>query len=77
MPQHAKGSLGLPFVIWGLLAALGGLLGGCATGDDSVQQDIAQLRNDLNALTLALHRSRAETETTVGQGERRSRAEGA
>ena len=76
MGQHPKGSLGLPFVVFGLLATAS-MAGGCATGDESLPQDVAQLRNDLNALTLAVHRSRAETETAVGQTDRRTRAESA
>lgn len=73
MMPHAKGSFGLPFVVCGLLAA--GLAGGCATGEEGLQQDVAQLRHDLNAATLALHQSRAETATTVGQVDRRTRAD--
>jgi TolA-binding protein len=74
--QHPKGSLGLPFVVFGLLATAA-LAGGCATGDESLPQDVAQLRKDLNALTLAVHRSRAETETSAGQTDRRTRTESA
>ena len=76
MRQHPKGSPRLPFVVFGLLATAA-MAGGCATGDESLPQDVAQLRNDLNALTLAVHRSRAETETSVGQTDRRTRAESA
>ena len=53
------------------------MAGGCATGDESLPQDVAQLRKDLNALTLAVHRSRAETETSTGQTDRRTRTESA
>ncbi len=65
------GSLGLPAVVfWALL------LSGCAT-DESVQHDIAQLRQDLNAVNLAVHRSKGETETAVGQLDRRTREQAA
>ena len=74
MRRHIRpaGSLGLPAaVFWALL------LSGCATGDESVQQEIAQLRQDLNAVNLAVHRSKGETETVVGQLDRRSREQAA
>jgi TolA-binding protein len=62
------GSLGLPAVVfWALL------LSGCATGDDSLERGLAQLRQDLNAVNLAVHRSKGETETAVGQLDRRTR----
>lgn len=64
-----KGSLWLPLVFSAALAA-----GGCASvPDETVQQDLAQMRRDLNALNLALHRSRGETETVLSQLERRTR----
>ena len=64
-----KGSLWLPLVFSAALAA-----GGCASvPDEAVQQDVAQMRRDLNALNLALHRSRGETETVLSQLERRTR----
>jgi TolA-binding protein len=66
------GSLGLPAVVfWALL------LSGCATGDESVPHDLAQLRQDLNAVNLAVHRSKGETETAVGQLDRRTRQQAA
>lgn len=65
------GSLGLPAVVFWVL-----LLSGCAT-DESVQHDIAQLRQDLNAVNLAVHRSKGETETVVGQLDRRTREQAA
>ncbi|HEV8534024.1 MAG TPA: tetratricopeptide repeat protein [Methylomirabilota bacterium] len=66
------GSLGLPAVVfWALL------LSGCATGDESVQHDLAQLRQDLSAVNLAVHRSKGETETAVGQLDRRTREQAA
>ena len=61
---RSAGSLGLPAVVfWSLLLA------GCAS-DESAQQDLAQLRQELNALNLAVHRSKGETETVVGQLDR-------
>jgi len=64
-----KGSLWLPLVFSAALAA-----GGCASAaDEAVQQDLAQMRKDLDAVNLALHRSRGETETVLSQLERRTR----
>ncbi|MDP2701179.1 MAG: tetratricopeptide repeat protein [Candidatus Rokubacteria bacterium] len=64
-----KGSLWLPFVFSAALAAAG-----CASGaDEAVQQDLAQMRRDLDALNLALHRSGGETGTVLSQLERRTR----
>ncbi len=64
-----RGSRWLPLVFLAALAA-----GGCVSGaDEAVQQDLAQMRRDLDALNLALHRSRGETETVLGQLERRTR----
>ncbi len=64
-----RGSRWLPLVFFAALAA-----GGCASGaDEAVQQDLVQMRRDLDALNLALHRSRGDTETVLGQLERRTR----
>ena len=64
-----KGSLWLPLVFSAALAA-----SGCASGaDEAVQQDLAQMRKDLDALNLAVHRSRGESETVLIQLERRTR----
>lgn len=64
-----KGSLWLPLVFFAALAA-----SGCASGaDEAVQQDLAQMRKDLDALNLAAHRSRGETETVLSQLERHTR----
>ncbi len=71
MTQSAvtKGSLWLPLVFFAALAA-----SGCASGaDEAVQQDLAQMRKDLDTLNLAAHRSRGETETVLSQLERRTR----
>ncbi|HTY77009.1 MAG TPA: tetratricopeptide repeat protein [Candidatus Bathyarchaeia archaeon] len=45
--------------------------------DDSLQQDVAQLRKDVDALTLAVHRGRGESDTSVSQMERRAREQSA
>lgn len=59
-----------------LLALL--VLSGCApTAGTAVEQDLAQLRRDLTALTLAVHRSRGETETVLGQLARQTRDQSA
>ena len=64
-----KGSLWLPLVFSAALAAAG-----CASGaDEAVQQDLAQMRRDLDGLKLSAHRSRGETETVLSQLERRTR----
>jgi TolA-binding protein len=64
-----KGSLWLPLVFSAALAA-----SGCASGaDEAVQQDLGQIRKDLDALNLAVHRSRGETETVLSQLDRRTR----
>ena len=77
MWQHAKGSLGLPFAIF-VLAVVASVAAGCANGAvESLQQDVAQLRQDLNGVTLAMHRSRGDTETSVGQVDRRTRTDSA
>ena len=72
--RNPKGSLGLPFV---LLIAGAVALGGCSDATTALQQDVAQLRQDLNALTLAVHRGRGDTDTVVGQLDRRTREQGA
>src|SRR6266508_5136113 len=66
---RTKGSLWLPLV---LSAAIGAA--GCASGaEEAMQQDMAKMRKDLDALNLALHRSRGESETVQSQLERRTR----
>ncbi|HEY7434350.1 MAG TPA: tetratricopeptide repeat protein [Methylomirabilota bacterium] len=51
---------------------------GCAdVSGQALQQDVAQLRQDLNSLTLAVHRSRGDNETVVGQLDRRTREQSA
>lgn len=72
--RHAKGSPGLPFGVLLLLAAVAPLTGGCAdSAGEALQQDVAQLRQDLNALTLSVHRGRGDTEAVLSQVDRRTR----
>jgi tol-pal system protein YbgF len=74
----AKGSLRLPFAAWTLLTAALTAAAGCAdVSGQALQQDVAQLRQDLNSLTLAVHRSRGDNETVVGQLDRRTREQNA
>ena len=69
-----KGSLRLPFVAWPLVALTLTAAAGCAdVSGQALQQDVAQIRQDLNSLTLAVHRGRGDTETVVGQLDRRTR----
>ena len=81
--RHPKGSLGLPFVV--LIAPRRPSARAAApTATRALQQDVAQLRQDLNALTLAVHRGRGDTETVrrparpphprAERGERRARS---
>src|SRR6266542_4045045 len=74
MWRVVKGSRWLPFMVFPLLFGAVVVTGGCAdVSEQAMQQDIAQLRQDLNALTLAVHRGRGDTETVLGQLERRTR----
>src|SRR5713226_2853879 len=74
----AKGSLRLPFAAWTLLTVTLTTAAGCAdVSGQALQQDVAQLRQDLNSLTLAVHRGRGDTDTVVGQLDRRTREQGA
>jgi tol-pal system protein YbgF len=76
MWQMTKGSLGLPFAVFALGLAV--LTQGCANGAvEALQADVAQLRQDLNGVTLALHRSRGDSDTAMGQIDRRTRTESA
>lgn len=69
-----KGSPGLPFIA---LAAIVMGLGGCAglqpAGGTAAQQDVAQLRQELNALTLTVRRGRSDTDAALAQLDRRTR----
>lgn len=74
----AKGSLRLPFAAWTLLTVALTAASGCAdVSGQALQQDVAQVRQDLNSLTLAVHRGRGDTETVVGQLDRRTREQAA
>ena len=76
--EHAKGSHRLPFALWALLPAIVIAGAGCAdVSGQALQQDVAQIRQDLNSLTLAVHRSRGDTDTVVGQLDRRTREQNA
>jgi tol-pal system protein YbgF len=61
-----------------LIVGTGAGLAGCADlmPDDALQQDVAQLRQDVNTLKLGVHRERGEAET-LSQLERRSREQAA
>ncbi len=72
--RRPKGSLVLPF---GFLAVLALGAGGCSDATGALEQDVAQLQRDLNALTLSVHRSRGDTDTVVGQIDRRTREQSA
>jgi len=68
-----KGSLWLPLVV-----SIAITVGGCAgTMDETTQQELAQLRRDVNALNLAVHRGRGESDTSLNQIDRRSREQAA
>jgi tol-pal system protein YbgF len=76
--ETTKGSHRLPFVASALLLAMAGASAGCAdVSGQALQQDVAQLRQDVNSLTLAVHRGRGDTDTVVGQLDRRTREQGA
>jgi len=66
---RTKGSLWLPLVLSAALA-----VAGCGSAvEEAMQQDLAKMRKDLDALNLAVHRSRGESETVQSQLERRTR----
>jgi tol-pal system protein YbgF len=68
-----KGSLWLPLVV-----SIAVTVGGCAgTMDETAQQEMAQLRRDVDSLNLAVHRGRGESDTSLNQMERRSREQSA
>ena len=74
----AKGSLRLPFAACTIITAALGAGAGCAdVSGDALHQDVAQLRQDLNSLTLAVHRSKGDNETVVGQIDRRTKEQSA
>lgn len=71
---RAKGSWRFPFAVFASVFGVGLSVGGCADlmTDDVLQQDVAQLRQDVNGLMLAARRGRPEPDT-LGQIERRGR----
>lgn len=75
--EMTKGSHRLPFVASAVLLAMAAGSAGCAdVSGQALQQDVAQLRQDVNSLTLAVHRGRGDTDTVVGQLDRRTREQG-
>jgi tol-pal system protein YbgF len=76
--EMTKGSRWLPFVASAVLLAMAAASAGCAdVSGQALQQDVAQLRQDVNSLTLAVHRGRGDTDTVLGQLDRRTREQGA
>jgi tol-pal system protein YbgF len=75
--HRPKGSPRLPFTVFPALACLLFVAAGCAgVADDATQQDVAQLRRDVNALKLSTNLGRGQTDA-VAQVERRSREQSA
>lgn len=64
---------------WIRFAALALLSAGCAEimPGSSLEPDLAQLRQELNALTLSVHRSRGDAETMLNQIDRRTQDQSA
>ena len=64
---------------WTIALLVGVALSGCSEitsgigGGSVVREDLGQVRQDLNALTLGIHRSKTETETLLTQIDRRGR----
>ena len=73
---RAKGSRRLPFAMFAALFGVGLSVAGCADlmTDDVLQQDVAQLRQDVNSLMVAARRARAEPDA-LSQIEQRGRAQ--
>ena len=68
----AKGSLRLPFAAWTLLAVALTAAAGCAdVSGQALQQDVAQLRQDLNSLTPRVHASRGHRDRVAASSIRR------
>jgi len=72
-----KGSATLPFAVFLLAATTLGAAGCAEVSSNGLQQDVVQLRQDVNALMLSAHRGRGESETVLSQVERRSREQSA
>ena len=71
--HRAKGSSRLPFAVFPALGCLLFAAAGCASVvDDTTQQDVAQLRRDVNTLKLSTNIGRGQTEA-IAQIDRRSR----
>ena len=69
---QSTGSHWLPVALSG--AALALAVSGCSgVSTESLQQDVQQLRQDLNGLTLAVHRGRGDSEAVLAQLDRRTR----
>jgi hypothetical protein len=71
---RVEGSRRFPFAVFASVLGVGLSVAGCADlmVDDALQQDVAQLRQDVNGLMLAARRGRAEPDT-LSQIERRGR----
>ena len=70
--RQSTGSHWLPVALSG--AALALAVTGCSgVSTESLQQDVQQLRQDLNGLTLAVHRGRGDSEAVLAQLDRRTR----
>src|SRR5262245_60994215 len=66
-----RGSPGLPRHALSALCGVALVAAGCAVfSDDTLQQDVSQLRRDVNSLMVASNRARSEAQT-LGQSERR------
>src|SRR5262245_16097862 len=66
-----RGSSGLPRHALSLFFGVALVAAGCAVfSDDSLQQDVSQLRRDVNSLMVASNRARGDAQT-LGQSERR------
>ena len=75
--HRAKGSPRLPFSVFPALGCLLFAAAGCASvTDDATQQDVAQIRRDVNALKLSTNLGRGQTDA-IAQVERRSREQSA
>ena len=71
--HRAKGSPRLPFAVFPALGCLLFAAAGCASvADDTTQQDVAQLRRDVNTLKLSTNVGRGQAEA-IAQIDRRSR----
>jgi tol-pal system protein YbgF len=76
--HRTKGSSRLPFAVFPAFGCLLLAAAGCASvvGEDATQQDLAQLRRDVNALKVSSNLGRGQTDA-IAQVERRSREQSA